>query len=159
MIKKNKADINLHLICGGGSAQNIINKLYNLNINITAGVLNQGDSDWQLLKSYGYEVAEVEPFAYIEEEDLNYNSKLIEKANIILVADLPFGYGNVNNLKQLLNYEDKEIYLYAKRSIEDRDYTNGKAKSIWFRLIKRDNVSAFQEIDNLIEEVKSKYNL
>ena len=157
--KKNKADINLHLICGGGSAQNIINKLYNLNINITAGVLNQGDSDWQLLKSYGYEVAEVEPFAYIEEEDLNYNSKLIEKANIILVADLPFGYGNVNNLKQLLNYEDKEIYLYAKRSIEDRDYTNGKAKSIWFRLIKRDNVSAFQEIDNLIEEVKSKYNL
>ena len=157
--QKNKAKINLHLVCGGGSAQKIINKLYNLNINLTAGVLNQGDSDWQLLKSYGYKVAEVEPFAYISEEDLDYNSKLIEKANIILVADLPFGYGNVANLKQLLNYKNKEIYLYAKRSIESRDYTNGKAKSIWFRLINRDNVNTFRQIDNLIEEIIRKYNL
>ncbi len=156
---RDKKDFSLHLICGGGSAQNIINKLYKLNINITAGVLNQGDSDWQLLKSYGYEVAEIEPFAYIEEADLDYNRKLIKNANIILVADLPFGHGNIANLKQLLNYENKCIYLYAKRSIEDRDYTNGKAKSIWSELINRNNVSAFHDINKLIENIKNKYNL
>lgn len=157
--KKDKADFNLHLICGGGSAQNIINKLYNLNINITSGVLNQGDSDWQLLKSYGCEVSEIEPFAYIKEEDLDYNKKLIRNANVILVADLPFGHGNIANLKQLLEYKNKKIYLYAKRNIEDRDYTNGKAKSIWSELITRDNVSSFTQIDNLIEDIKRNFNL
>ncbi|MFW6382142.1 MAG: ABC transporter ATP-binding protein [Bacillota bacterium] len=157
--KKRNYDFNLHLICGGGSAQTIINELYDLNINITAGVLNQGDNDWQLLKSYGYEVAEVEPFAYIKEEDLKYNRELIERANVIVVADLPFGYGNIANLRQLLNHKDKDIYLLIKRHIDDRDYTNGEAKRIWTKLIQMENVSSFNNINSLIKAIEDKYNL
>ncbi|MGM0414383.1 MAG: ABC transporter ATP-binding protein [Bacillota bacterium] len=157
--KKKNYDFNLHLVCGGGSAQTIIHKLYDLNINITAGVLNQGDNDWQLLKSYGYEVAEVEPFAYIKEEDLTYNRKLIEKADIIVVADLPFGHGNISNLRQLLDYKNKDIFLLTKRSINDRDYTGGEAKKIWDKLIQMDNVSSYDNFSSLIIDIKNKYNL
>ncbi|MGM0421362.1 MAG: heme ABC transporter ATP-binding protein [Bacillota bacterium] len=158
-LNKKATSFSIHLICGGGSAQKLLPKLNNMRVNITVGILNQGDSDWQLAKSCGAKVVEIAPFAYITSNDLERNEVELEKSDLIIVSDLPFGHGNIENLKQLLSVNDKDIYMLAERKIEEKDYTNGEATKIWNTLKQQKNVKIFAKARNLIETLEKDLNL
>ena len=75
----------IHIICGGGSAVDTINLLYNSNAGLSLGILNIGDSDHLTAKKYNLEIIEVEPFSYIKEESiLKLRRKLNEVDNDIM---------------------------------------------------------------------------
>ncbi|PUU93881.1 ABC transporter ATP-binding protein [Halanaerobium sp.] len=157
--KTEKKDFKIHIIAGGGTAKKFIYKLENLGYQLSIGVLNIGDADWQAAKELGIEIVEAPPFIDIAKAEIKQNKKLIEKADLIILSDLPFGHGNLANLEILLDYPDKAKILFSNLKIKKRDYIKGKAEKIWNKLLEEDeNILLLDDKNRLISEIKKLEN-
>jgi len=157
---QNNKDFKIHVIAGGGTAQKFLYKLDNEGYPLSIGVLNIGDADWQAAKELGIETVEAPPFIEITEKEINKNRKLIKKADLVILSDLPFGHGNLANLKILLEFPEKKKILFSNLNIEKRDYIKGKAAAIWNKIIIEDeNVILLKEKDDLIKKINELENM
>jgi len=157
--KRKQKDFKIHIIAGGGTAQSWLYNLENLGYQLSIGVLNIGDADWQAAKELGIEIVEAPPFIDISETEIQKNRKLIEKADLIILSDLPFGHGNLANLEVLLDYPEKTKILFSNFDIKKRDYIKGKAEKIWNKLLEEDeNIYLLEEKANLISKIKKLEN-
>ncbi|WP_133516117.1 ABC transporter ATP-binding protein [Halanaerobium saccharolyticum] len=157
--KSRQKDFKIHIIAGGGTAKNWLYKLENLGYQLSIGVLNIGDADWQAAKELGIEIVEAPPFIDISEAEIKKNKKLIERADLIILSDLPFGHGNLANLKVLLDYPEKAKILFSNFDIKKRDYIKGKAEKIWNKLLEEaENIYLLEEKANLISKIKKLEN-
>lgn len=154
--RKREADKKIHVVCGGGSGEFLLEELYNLGFNISCGVINQGDNDWVVAKKLNLDLAEIPAFAPIDEESLKYNSKLIMESDLIIVTDTPFGHGNIGNLYLLASLKRKKIILLNKKDIHERDYTNGKAIEYWKYIMEKNEIYLAKdekEVLSLVEKL------
>lgn len=90
---------NIHIICGGGSGVQLMKVLHDEGYNLTAGVLNVLDSDYEVAASLGISTVEEAPFSRITDESHRRNLKLILSSDMVVVANAFFGEGNLLNLK------------------------------------------------------------
>lgn len=150
-LKKDK----IHLICGGGSGRSLLRKLYNSGFQLSCGVLNQGDSDWETAVNLNIEIVDIPPFSVIDNKSKEYNISLAKKADYIILAETPFGYGNLENLSILLDIDKTDIILYNSKPIYERDYTGGRAAEYWNRIIKQDNVSLAETEEELLTRINT----
>ncbi|MTI60000.1 MAG: ABC transporter ATP-binding protein [Firmicutes bacterium] len=148
----------IHLICGGGSGRKMFSLLHNKDFQLSCGVLNIGDSDWETARRLNLKMAESPPFNPISKQSLEYNRQLMTEADIILLAETPFGHGNLDNLKLLLDLSDKTIILKGGRKFQERDFTGGEATLLWQELkqrpgcyLKNKTADILQLIEDLIE--------
>lgn len=153
--KKPQKDFRIHVIAGGGTAKSFLYKLDNLGYKLSIGVLNIGDADWQAAKELGIEIVEAPPFIDISKKELEKNKKLIAAADLIILSDLPFGHGNLDNLEVLQEFPDKKKILFANLDIKKRDYIKGKAESIWNKILIEDkNIILLKDKEKLISKIK-----
>ncbi|MFZ7132732.1 MAG: ABC transporter ATP-binding protein [Eubacteriales bacterium] len=141
----------IHVVSGGGSGEEILERLKSKGFSVTAGVLNQGDSDWEICKILKIPCVEALPFSNVTEDNAKENLKLMHQSDYILVTNVPFGSGNLKNL-EVLRQVEKMIYFYRNRS--DIDYTEGSAYKILNELEKRSNfiyIDSYDQLINLIE--------
>src|SRR6056297_570178 len=127
--KNIKSDFKVHLICGGGTGKNIMNILKDLKVNVTCGVLNRGDSDWEEAKRLNFDIVEIPPFAPIDKEAMTKNEKKIKNSDLIIVSGTPFGWGNLDNIKVLNNFKNKDI-IFIDDNLDKRDFTDGEFTQI-----------------------------
>ena len=121
----------VHVICGGGSGAKLMLKLGKG----STGVLNVLDTDWEIASSLGFEIVSEAPFSPISEETHERNLRLIEKAERVILADIPFGYGNLKNLEAALYASElKKLIVIERTPIEERDFTKGKATKLYKQL-------------------------
>ncbi len=146
---KKYKDIKIHVICGGGTGKELLEVLDRKGYILSCGVLNQGDADWEMARRLNIELVEVPPFVAIDDKHRTENIELMRNSNLIVVSNTPFGHGNLSNLTQLAELEDKDIILCASRDIEERDYTGGQAIKYWEELLKRDNCYLVNNIQKL----------
>ncbi|MHC1721031.1 MAG: ABC transporter ATP-binding protein [Clostridiaceae bacterium] len=144
--------LKLHVICGGGSGEQILERINSLGFEVTCGVLNRGDSDWEMCRMLGIKCIEVPPFSYITEKAMLENRKLIESADLVLATDVPYGKENLRNLEILL---DTGKRIYMKKRHAQFDFTNGLAIGMLEKLEKK---NTFQYIENY-EEFMDKLRL
>ncbi|MGM0409794.1 MAG: ABC transporter ATP-binding protein [Bacillota bacterium] len=151
-----KNNTRIHVIAGGGSATKLFQQLRKEGFtNISCGVLNQGDRDWETAKKLNFDIVEIPPFDYVGEISQARNEKMIEKAEVIIVTDTPFGHGNVGNLELLLKFDEKPIILEVRRKFKKRDYTvKGSAKKVWNELIKKENKYICNNNNEIIVKLK-----
>lgn len=126
-----ESKINIHIISGGGSGQEVVNKLYMEGYSLSLGVLNVGDTDWSHGKSLMLPIVEEIPFTKIGEEAYLENIHQIKKSDIIVITNMPIGYGNMKNLQAA--YEGLKIgkpVYYINGDKENIDYTNGEARDL-----------------------------
>ncbi len=157
---KNTSLPSIHLIAGGGSGQAIISRLLKEGVDLSVGVLNVGDSDWQLAKSLKVEMVEEKPFSAIKEETSYENLNLMRTKDIVVIAQVPIGHGNLLNLEMALTAinEGKEV-IYVKENIEKNiDYTNGIATKIMNELILKGMIvlNSTEDLLNYLENYKRK---
>lgn len=127
----------LHIICGGGVGKTLIQTLWDEGYSLTLGVVNRGDSDWEMGKLLSIPMAEENPFCDITETALEKADLLARQGDITILTSIPLGRGNFKNLlvaqKQL--ERRRKVYFYNTYDESQKfDYTDGKATELLERL-------------------------
>jgi hypothetical protein len=92
------ARVHVHVVCGGGSGSALLRGLAAQGFTVTTGVLNRLDTDWETSRSLGLACVEEAPFSPVSVETDSRNRALMAEADLVILAELPFGRGNLKNL-------------------------------------------------------------
>ncbi|HEY3414351.1 MAG TPA: ABC transporter ATP-binding protein [Armatimonadota bacterium] len=122
----------VHVVSGGGSGAALIRRLVADGHTVTAGALNVGDTDWEAARALGVETAEEAPFSPLSRTSLDRAEALIREADAVLVAPMPIGPGNLDNLRLAKEAAERgqRVLLVGQLDVS-RDFTGGKAVSLW----------------------------
>lgn len=132
----------VHVVCGGGSGARLLKMLFDQGYRVSAGVLNVLDTDFEVAKSLGVLVAEEAPFSQITEEAHERNLGLIRKADVVILADVVVGPGNLKNLEAILwaLEHGKDVMVLEGSPFEQRDFTGGRAMALYGHVRERAKV-------------------
>lgn len=127
----------IHLICGGGSGAALLSNLLAAGYEVTCGVLNRGDSDWEAARLRGLELAEEAPFSGVTPQAHQRNLELIRRAGAVVLGDVPFGPGNLANLRAAREAlaEGRPVLVCDFTPIAQRDFTGGAAAQGYAELL------------------------
>lgn len=143
---KEEKNIHVHIICGGGTGEYIIQKLYSERYKISCGILIEGDSDLDICRSLNLDYVVEYPFSKFSEESIAKNKEYIDNSHVIIVTDVAIGYGNFDNIKLIENIRDKKIIILHS---VNRDFVNGEYEKILTELTKFDNVKYAMSLKEL----------
>jgi iron complex transport system ATP-binding protein len=156
-------DITIHIICGGGTGASLMKKLLEQGYSVTAGVPNTLDTDHDVACSLGIPVVSEAPFSPITKENYMANMEMINRASAIVVTSVPFGYGNLLNLKAAKEALERGIptFIIDEVPINQRDFTKGKAEKLLLELKRKGAifVKSEDELLNLVGTLKWKGRL
>ncbi len=147
--------VKVHLVCGGGSGISIMSRMSHEGFHVSVGALNRLDSDEVAATALGLEVSVDEPFCAISESVVNQTRKLMKSADLIVVADVPFGAGNLINLKLVdeAARNGTPVLFAGNSNPDDRDFVAGEAAAI-LRRLSTGNVS-FSSPEELLTSIKN----
>ena len=146
----------IHVVCGGGSGSELMRRLVGEGFRVSVGVINALDTDHETAKLLGLKAVVEAPFSPISDEAQRENLELVKRADAVVLSPTCFGVGNLKNL-EAVRYATRRgirVYLMGADSIEERDYTGGKAASI-YRELEGMGARAVGGIEELVEELKS----
>jgi len=126
----------VHVICGAGTGIVLLKTLVDDGFNVTAGVLNVLDTDFEACEILGIPTVSEAPFSLITDRAYASNLEMIMAADMVVVTSVPFGSGNLRNLeaaKEVLK-SGVSVYVIDHVPIERRDFTNGKATQLMAEL-------------------------
>ncbi len=128
---------NIHVIAGGGSGSYLFNILLSEGHSITTCILSSIDTDTRIAKQMGIPLILEEPHVTLKEDNKKLNEKFILKSDIVVVARVAFGEGNYSNLESVKKALElkKEVYFIDGKNFHKRDFTQGKATSLFKKLI------------------------
>ena len=128
----------IHLIAGAGTGTVVMKALVDEGYEVTAGVLNMLDTDYETTELLKIPTVSEAPFSPITEQSKKKLSEMIKKSAIIVVTSVPFGYGNLSNLETALEAVKRgtRTYVIDEVPIESRDFTAGKATALMAELKK-----------------------
>jgi iron complex transport system ATP-binding protein len=126
----------IHLICGAGTGTALMKILLDEGYNVTAGVLNVLDTDFETAEFLKIPVTTEAPFSSITEKAHNSNLAMINEASTVVLTSVPFGYGNLQNLEAAIAALKRGIptFVIEEVPIERRDFAGGKAKALFAEL-------------------------
>jgi iron complex transport system ATP-binding protein len=127
----------VHLVCGGGTGVGILGALVRAGIRVTAGVLNRYDSDQAAAEALGVETALEAPYSAFGAAACAHARALMEQAQVLIVAPVPFGHGNLPNLEMTAEAQTsgKPVLLIGTDPFADRDFVDGAAERLFERLM------------------------
>jgi iron complex transport system ATP-binding protein len=122
----------IHLICGAGTGTSLMKILLDEGYNVTAGVLNVLDTDFETAEFLKIPVTTEAPFSPITKETHKANLAMISEASTVVLTSVPFGDGNLQNLEAALTALKIGIptFVIEEVPVERRDFTGGKAKAL-----------------------------
>lgn len=112
----------VHIICGGGSGSYIIEAFHNKGYEVSCGVLNVGDSDYELCRSLGIKTIAEKPYCEISGEAFDENLLAIESADLVVLTDVDIGRSNLKNIESLEHLSSQNLYIVRENAA---DYTDG----------------------------------
>jgi iron complex transport system ATP-binding protein len=130
--------LTVHIIGGGGAGAGLMAALIGQGYAVTAGAINTGDTDQEAAEMLGITFVREAPFTALSDESVRRATELAAAADVLVVADTPFGPGNVANLRIALaqRREGKRVVCVqpADADFAARDFTGGEAGRIWDEL-------------------------
>lgn len=123
--KKTDKPLRIHVICGEKGGVQLIEMLENMGHQVSAGVMNQGSDDNAICEYLDIPRVVIPDFQPVKEEDQKKNLQLMADADVIIVADIPFGAANIHNLDEL---ENQRATLYIHEHVQENDFTGGLLK-------------------------------
>lgn len=142
----------VHVVGGGGSGGGLLRTLVKAGWNVSIGVVNIGDSDWDEANRLGLSIIDAPPFSGLGMEEARRNRDMMKKAAFIILAGVPFGMGNLLNLECVLAEAERggRVIVVDNPAIHERDYTGGEATQLYFRLLE----SGAHRVNNEWEAVR-----
>jgi iron complex transport system ATP-binding protein len=122
--------VKVHVVCGGGTGSEVMAMLTAAGCQVTAGALNRGDSDFEAAQLLGVSVVEEQPFMPISKEAFERTKEMIADAEVVVLTDVPFGWGNIVNLRAIWEAAKGLVVVFNPETIADRDFVNGEASAL-----------------------------
>jgi iron complex transport system ATP-binding protein len=132
--------LNIHIIGGGSVASQILPNLRNYNVSV--GVVNVLDGDYDLATELDYNVLAEAPFSPISPISEVALKDLLKHVDLVVLTSIPFGIANVKNLEIISEFKG-QIFILEESPITDRDFTEGKATFLYNQLLEKTNVRKF----------------
>lgn len=123
--------VSIHLLCGGGSAGDLLRPLHMAGHHLTLGPLNMGDSDRDLALALGLPVITEKPFSPLSQATLQEARQWLRSIQVLVVAPTAWGWGNEPQLalaEEALTQGKKVVFVGQHAQL---DYTGGRA---WQRI-------------------------
>lgn len=149
--KQTKVPFHVHVICGANGAVRMLEELDAKGYQVTAGVLDQSSEDWAVCQAMNLKCVGIAPFNPVTEEKQKENLELMKDADVILIADVPFGKSNLMNLQGL---EDMPGKIYFHRNALSNDYTDGALVPLLEKLGKIKEVTYVGDHDEFLKLLK-----
>jgi iron complex transport system ATP-binding protein len=104
---------------------------------VTAGVLHATDTDAEVAERLNLERVTVPPFSAVDDEAEAEVEALMARAAVVVVADAPYGPGNVGNLRAAVRVAERgtPVVVLEGAPIGERDFTAGEATELWGSLV------------------------
>lgn len=118
--------MHVHVIAGGGAAEELLRRLALAEYKVTCGVVNQGDSDAEVARALDIETIEEKPFSPMSSEAIERAMSAARGADAVVLSGAAFGQGNVANLEIAKMAVDSGRCCLIKDRVHDRDYTEGR---------------------------------
>ncbi len=158
-LRKNTDDVStnatkIHVISGGGSGAVILEKLKRTGYRVTSGVVNLGDSDYDLCHFLEIPTVTEAPYSNISEDVHKKNVAVMKESEMIILTDVPIGNGNLRNIEAIkeVSSEGKKIYIIPS---DNRDYTEGKKADTMIAEIVSSGAGEYIGLNELIEKIES----
>lgn len=135
---KASGDRQVHVVAGGGAASELLEELVLRGYTPSVGVVSVFDSDYATAQRYELDVVSSPPFEPFPEEAIRALDTLMEEAEVIVVAPVFFGCGNLPSLEATLAAAKagKKIILVERPPITERDLSGGRAGTLIEELLK-----------------------
>jgi iron complex transport system ATP-binding protein len=126
-----------HVVGGAGRGAPVMRALAERGFEVTAGVLHATDTDAEVAERLNLERVTVPPFSAVDDEAEAEAEALMVRAAVVIVADAPYGPGNVGNLRAAVRTAERGIRVVVLEGapIGERDFTGGEAVELWGRLV------------------------
>lgn len=154
---KNKNGKKVHVICGGGSGAELIYLLDSHGYQISAGVLNALDSDWEAISEIGGEIVDAPPFSQISEESYERNLETIKKVEAVILANLSIGRGNFRNLLSA-RFASKlgKLIVVDRTPFVERNFVGEEAERVYSEILENAIVvKSEEEVLNALQKLLS----
>ena len=115
--------LRIHVICGEKGGVRLLEQLVNMGHHVSAGVLNKESDDDEICEYLEIPRVEIPAFQPVRPEDQEKNLQMMKDADVVIVANIPFGEANIRNLDGL---EHVMGQLYIHENIKSQDFTGGK---------------------------------
>jgi iron complex transport system ATP-binding protein len=128
-----------HVVGGAGRGAPAMRALAEHGFEVTVGALHATDTDAEVAERLNLERVTVPPFSSVDEEARAEVEAMMRRAAVVVVADAPYGPGNVGNLWAAVAAAETGIPVIALAAapIGERDFTGGEATELWERLVER----------------------
>lgn len=152
--------LKVHVICGGGSGGKLLVRLLEAGCEVTAGVINIGDTDQEAAESLGIEYVEDAPFSPVSEVAERANIGFIDKADAVVLGDVPFGSGNMANLKAALYAVDQGkcvAIIGSSDCFQARDFAGGGVAEMLNELVEKGAVllESDEELPDWVDKIRA----
>jgi iron complex transport system ATP-binding protein len=131
--RQSNGGLKVHLISGAGTGARLMYALASRGYKLTAGVLNVLDSDYEAAVELKVKTITEAPFSPITPEASALNVEAMRDADVIVVSDVPFGWGNLSNLEAVMGFAGAKPVVLVEGK-ESRDFTGGKATEMLEKL-------------------------
>ncbi len=129
----------IHVLCGGGTGAALLLALHRAGENVSAGGLNDGDTDAEAASLLDIPYAREAPFSPLSASALAEADRLAVSADLVVLTDVPFGKANLGNLRAALALRrgGKPVLCVqgGAGGIGARDFTGGEASALWDDLV------------------------
>ena len=141
--------VKVHVVCGGGTGSEVMAMLAAAGCQVTAGALNRGDSDFEAAQLLGVSVVEEQPFMPISREAFERTKEMIANAEVVVLTDVPFGWGNIVNLRAILEAAKGLVVVFNPETIAERDFVNGEASTLLQQIFATKQVVSVHSLSEL----------
>lgn len=142
------------VIAGGGSGAALYYTLLTAGWRVCTGVLNLLDTDEEAARALRLEHITEQPFSPISDDAFRRALPLMQAADAVILAETPFGRGNLRNLElaRAAQEQGKPVVALASRPIESRDFTDGAATTLW-RTLLQNGMSVAPDLPTLLTQL------
>ena len=155
--KKEKRTLRIHIISGEGKGSVLLRRLFIRGFEITAGVLNIGDSDHMVGEALGIPMVLERPFSMISDKAFSENLEKIKEADLVILEKFSIGKGNIRNLEAALEGLKKGKEVLILDNEPDFDFTGGEAQGLYDRIRKNGGVFV-KDHKELVKRLDRKIN-
>ena len=121
--------VRVHVVAGGGAASELIEQLVMHGFAPSVGIVSVFDSDYATAQRYELEVVSAPPFQAFPEEAVRELERQLADADLVVVAPVFFGPGNLESLRAVLREAQagKKVLLLDQPPMAARDMSGGEA--------------------------------